>query len=289
MKRWALILAAAWLAGHAAAQSAPSAQLVRQKDLLAARLLADVPALERIGASRNAEAKALVERARGDYGRALAALKSGDTAQANALLNDVIAAMARARHLVPDPEARAREERMRNTQLGASLESLRKSYREHLAHFGREPQSDAAWLSVSRLVEQAADLAGAQRMAEANRLLLQAESLQLDAFGPLLAGKTLIYAPHFSDAADEFRFELERNRDYGELVPLALAELRPSEGARRLVERYVASNEDLRRTATRRAATADFSGALAAIRAGTAYLQRALLAAGLVVPQEGGM
>lgn len=296
MRRLALILAAAWLGGHAAAQTggadakaAPSAQLVRQKDILAARLLADVPALERVAASGDAEAKGLVARARENYRKALAALKSDDHAQANVLLNDVIAAMARARHLVPDPEVRMREERLRNEQLGASLRSLRQSYREQLAHSGRETQDDAAWRSVSQLIEQAESLAATQRVAESNRLLLQAESVQLDAFGPLLSGKTLIYAPHFRDPGDEFRFELERNRDYDALVPLALAELKPTEGARKLVERYVASSEDLRRTAMRRAATADYSGALAAIRAGTVYLQRALLAAGLVVPQEGGM
>lgn len=293
MNRFATMFAAALLTAHAAppaAQSggAPSLQLVQQKEAFAARLLADAASLERIAASGHAEAAQLLERARNDYRKALAALQAGELPSANVLLNEVIAAMARTRHLVPDPAARAREEGARHARLMSSVESLRESYREHLSHLGREVQGDAAWRAVSQLLEQARELAAAQRVAEANRRLLQAESVQLDAFGPMLAGKTLDYTPHFSDPADEFRFELERNRDYDALVPLAIAELNPTKSARELAERYVASGLELRRTALRRAATGDYSGALASIRAGTVYLQRALVAAGLTVLEEDG-
>lgn len=296
VRRLASALGAALLAAHApapfgqaAADAGPSLALVRQKEAFAARLLADVPATQRIAASGQAEAQRLLERARGDYREALAALEAGERARANSLLNDVIGAMARARHLAPDPAARLREERSRHAELGASIESLRVSYREHLERLNRDVRGDGAWRAVSRLIEEAQALAAAQRLHEANRLLLQAESLQLDAFGPLLAGRTLDYTVHFTGPADEFRFELERHRDYEALVPLALAELNPGEGARRLVERYVATSLEMQRNAQRRAATGEYSEALATIRAGTVYLQRALLAAGLVVPQEGGL
>jgi len=296
VRRLACAVGAAMLAAHAstplgqaAAEVTPSLALVRQKEAFAARLLADVPAMERIAASGHAEATQLLERASGDYRKALAALEAGDRTRANALLNDVIGAMARARHLVPDPAAQLREERSRYAQLMASLDSLRASYRAHLAHLDRDVLDDPAWRAVERLIGEARALETARRLHDANRVLLQAESLQLDAFGPLLSGKTLDYTAHFTNPADEFRFELERHMDYDALVPLAIAELNPTEGARRLVERYVATSVEMRRNAHRRAAAGDFSGALATIRAGTVYLQRALLAAGLVVPQEGGL
>ncbi len=290
----AALLAAYSVAPMAQGAGAPGAPestlpLVRQKEAFASRLLADMPAVERIAASGNAEALQLLERARGDYRKALAAIDAGDPKGANALLNDVIGAMARARHLAPDPAVRAREERDRHAQLEASIESLRASYRDQLTRLARPVEDDPAWRSVSQLLDDARALVEAQRMGEANRLLLQAESLQLDAFGPLLAGRTLDYTAHFSNAAEEFRFELERHMDYDALVPLALEELKPTEAARSLVKRYVDAGLELRRTARRRAATGDYAGALASVRAGTVYLQRALLAAGLVVPLEGGL
>lgn len=296
MRRVASLLAAALLAGYAAAPAAqadrpgatgaPSLELVRQKQAFTNRLLADSPALARIAASGNAEAARLLERARARHEGALAALAAGDHAGANALLNEAIAAIGRARQLVPDAAERSSEEHSRYRRLLSGIDSLRASYREHLTHRGRSPQDDASWIAVSELVDRAKALAAEQRIGEANRLLLRAESAQLDAFGPLLAGKTIDYTPHFGEPAEEFRFELERNRSYGELVPLALAELRPAADARKLVDRYVASGRELERTALRRAADKDYSGALAAIRAATVYLQRALLAAGLAVPRE---
>ena len=299
LRRLACAAGVALLAAQAAAPVAqgaaqgeappPSPQLVRQKEAFAAQLLADQASIGRIAASGSAEAAQLLQRARGDYRQALAAIEAGKGARANSLLNDVIGAMARARSLAPDPAVRAREERARHAQLKASLESLRASYHDHLRQLGREVEGDGTWTAVSRLLEEAQSLAAGERLGEANRLLLQAENLQLDAFGPLLAGRTLDYTARFSSLAEEFRFELERHMDYDALVPLAIAELNPGEGARQLVSRYVDSGLRLRRTAERHAATGDYSGALASIRAGTVFLQRALLAAGLVVPLQGGL
>jgi hypothetical protein len=296
VRRIAALLAASLLAGYAGAAAAqadrpsatgaPSPELVRQKQALAQRLLADAPALARIAASGNAEAAQQLERARARHGSASGALQAGDYTAANALLNEAIAAIGRARQLAPDPAGRADEERGRYDQLLAGIDSLRESYREHLSHLGREAGNDAAWATVSQLVERARALAAGQRVGEANRVLLRAESAQLDAFGAVLAGRTLDYTPHFGEPADEFRFELERHRSYVELVPLAVAELRPGADASKLVARYVDRGEQLRRTAQQRAAASDYATALTSIRAGTAYLQRALLAAGLAVPQE---
>jgi hypothetical protein len=79
---------------------------------------------------------------------------------------------------------------------------------------------------------------------------------------------------------------MERNRSFNELVPVALSELKPNEDARKLIQRYVDQNRDLRVKAQGEAARQDYAGALKTIRTGTGYLQRALLAAGLVLPAD---
>ena len=275
-------------AGRASAPSvaAPTRQLVEQKQAFVNRLLGDSPAITRIARSGNAQAQQFLSGAREQNAKAVAVLQSGDIGAADAAFNDAIWMIGKALQLVPDPRSRAVEQRVRYAQLLASIESLQGSYRTHLSHLRRAEKEDGAWTTVSRLVEQAKALAATEQVGEANRTLLQAEHDLLAAFGKVLSATTIDYTLHFSDAADEYRFEFDRNRSYSDLVPLAVAELKPSQDATKLIGRYVESNLAMRSMAQQQAAGKNYPEALKNLRAGTAYLQRALLAAGLVVPQE---
>lgn len=275
-------------AGRAGAPSvaAPTRQLVEQKRVFVNRLLGDSPAVTRIAKSGNAQAQQFLSGAREQNAKAVAVLQSGDIGAADAAFNDAIWMIGKALQLVPDPRYHAVEQRVRYAQLLASIESLQGAYRAHLSHLRRVEKEDSAWTTVSRLVEQAKALAAAEQVGEANRTLLQAENNLLGAFGKVLFATTIDYTPHFSDAADEYRFEFDRNRSYSDLVPLAVAELRPPKDAMKLIDRYVESNLAMRSMAQQQAAGKNYQEALKNLRAGTAYLQRALRAAGLVVPQE---
>lgn len=272
--------------GAPATAAAPTRELVEQKRAFVDRLLGDSPVITRIAEGGNAQARELLSGARGQYSKAVAVLQSGDIPAADKAFNEAIWMIGRALQLVPDSRYQAIEQRARYAQLLASLESLQGSYRLHLSHLGRAERDDGAWVKVSRLIDQARALAAADQVGEANRTLLRAESGLLAAFSGVLATTTLDYTPHFKEAADEYGFELDRNRGYGDLVPLAVAELKPSNDAMKLIGRYVESNQALRRMAQQQAAGKNFPEALKNIRAGTTNLQRALLAAGLAVPQE---
>lgn len=270
----------------AGAASSDLPQLVKQKQAFLNRLLGDSLAAVRIDASGNAQAQQFMGGARERYMKGVGVLQSGETGAANELFNEAIWMIGMARRLVPDSSDRIHENRVRYSQMLASIESLRKSYRLHLSHLGRSESRDQGWRRVSSLIDEAKAHAGADRLVEANRSLLQAEYSLLAAFNTVLSARTIDYTPHFSDAKEEFQFEFERNRSYGDLVPLAIAELKPSGDAIKLIARHVESNRALRDRAQQFAANRNLQAALQSIRDGTAELQRALLAAGLVTPQE---
>lgn len=288
-----LLLAAAATAAaaqgeRAAGSAAPpvTTQLVEQKEALVNRLLEDSPAAQRIAASGNAQAQQFMSAGREHHRSALAALQAQDIRAADGRLNEALWSIGRARQLVPDSMYRVIEYRVRYAQLVASIESLQASYRGHLSHLGRAPDDDASWKTVAGLVEEAKSFRVSERLADANRLLLKAERSLLAAFGTVLGTNTLDYTMHFATAAEEFKFELDRYRSFGELVPLAIAELRPAGDALRLIDRYVESGRAARESAQQHAAQREYAAALKIIRGGTAQLERALTAAGLAAPQE---
>lgn len=260
-------------------------ELVAQKKALLNQLFGDVPAAARIAASGHAQAQQSMNGAHEQYLKALTVLQTGDLNNANELFNEAIWMIGIARQLAPDTSNRSNELRERNERLLASIESLGKSYHTHLSHLGRHESEDTAWRKVASLIAEARTFPES-RMAEANRALLQAEYELLAAFSAVMSTKSIDYTPHFSDQKDEFQFELERNRSYGDLIPLTIAEFKPSGQAIRLIARYVESNRVFRDTAQQLATARNYQSALNNMRNGTAELRRALLAAGLVVPQE---
>jgi hypothetical protein len=107
-------------------------------------------------------------------------------------------------------------------------------------------------------------------------------------FQMLLGGQALIYSRAFPQPQDEYPFELERNRSYESLVPLAMTEYRPDKDAQAVIDRYVRENKALQEQAQKQAAARNLKAAVQSLQNGTEALQRALQAAGLVVPQTMG-
>lgn len=261
-------------------------QLVEQKEALVRRLLGDSPALRRVDASGNAEAKKNLVAAQDAYKKALAALKANDLNGADKQLNDATWMIGKARQLVPDPATRNIEHRVRYAQMVESVESLRATYQRHLQR-GRIPAAnDAAMIKAAQLIDGAKNQANAEQLEQANRTLGEAEKLLMVNIGRVLGTRTIEYAQRFESLAEEYAFELDRNRSYAELIPVALAEFKPGSEAIRQVNYFVETNRQVREQAQQHAAKKNYKEALVALRGGTSYLQNALANAGLQVPQE---
>lgn len=300
MKRAALIgvaLAAA-LAAPAAAQvrvdrplaaSEPTTQSVEQKRAMLAGITANSSVSARIGASSNAEARRLFQTALDLQEQAATLLASGRVVAADALLNEALWQIGRARALTPDPAAALVEEKARYQQLQESIAAMGRSYEANLQserRRGAGEQTAGRRIEDARaLLAQAGTLGTQGNYAEANRLLERSLELMLLDFKTLLGGQTLIYSRTFPQPQDEYPFELERNKSYESLVPLAVTEFRPGDGARAQIDRHLQENAKLRERAARYASERNLRAAVRTLQEATDILQQALQAAGLEVPQ----
>lgn len=282
-----LVMAQQPAAPAAAAQpaAAPSAQVVKQKEALVRSLIGASPVASRIAASQSAEAKEFFAKAQDFYNQAVLHIQTGDTAKAEQFLNDAMWNIGKARQMVPDPAARQVEDRVRYARLLEGVESLRGSYARHAART-KAQDAQRELTRIDALIEEARTHMNSEKTADAVRTLEQAEKSLLQGTNKILGSTTLQYAEKFDSPAEEFAYEMDRNKSFIDLVPVALAELKPSEDAKRLVERYVEQNRNMRDQAQQQAKSSDFTAALKSIRSGTGFLQRALLAAGLVVPKD---
>lgn len=268
--------------------SPPTRAVIEQKALLLLRLMSDSPAARRIGAS--AEAKAYFARAQRQHEQALALLDSGELVNADALLSEALALMSQARRLTPDVGSREEAQRQRYVQLADSMRSLSESYERHRARAPKEAalRIDSARTAAADAVRSARTLEQAGRYGDAIAALSRAEHELLHSFNAAMGTTTLEFSPEFNTLADEFNYELDRNHDYATLVPVALDELKPSLVARQAVAAYVADSNAMREMARGHAARQDYEAALSSVRQSTLQLQRALAAAGLVVPSAPG-
>jgi len=298
MLRWSAL--AAFGCACAAASAAPgetkvqspaaniSRQLVEQKLELLKRVLSDSPAARRIEASGNAAAKKYLVSAQESHRNALLSIKNNDLSAADKQLNDATSLMGKARQLVPDPLTRTAEQRAHFAQMLDSVDSLRASYLGHMQRL--RPQgggaNDALLVKVAKLVDSARNLAQAEQLAPANKSLAEAERALMMGLGRVLGSKTVEYAQRFESPAEEYAYELERNRSYADLIPIAMDAFRPGVEAVREARHFVDGDRGLREQAQRYAAAKDYRAALTALRSGTTQLQSALASVGLRVPQE---
>ena len=297
MIRWAVFFLSLGMMQAALAQ-APAPQsaagipaALAQKQAFARGLIEDAAVAERIQASQDAEALRLFAWAKENYTRALAALKEGDYAAAEKQLNEAMSAMGKARRLAPDAAALAIRQRADYAQKLQSVEALEKSYRSYLKGAGRKPGAagnqtdDSATLGISRLLDAARMHAKEDRPGDALRALEKAEQVMRAALNRVLGSTTLEYDQKFETPAEEFAFELERNHSYVELIPVAVAEYKPTEEAKLSIENLVKQSREAVEQARGYAGQKDYQRALASVRTGTEYLMNALAIAGLVVPQ----
>jgi len=265
---------------------------LEQKEALVRRLAFDSPAESRIAAGDSEEARTELRRARAFHARALALAEAGELGQARKELDAALVAIARARQLAPDAAARSREQGERFATRLRAAEALARSYESNLA-LARGLPADAA-AEDGRLVGARAGLEGARHLAAAGQAEQAAAALEgverelMAGLNAALGSATLRYSRQFADPAEEYAFELARNRDYRDLVPVAIARLTPRREAVTLVERYVTRNARLVEAAAGHAAERRFAQAIDDLRSGTANLQSALAAAGLAMPRDNG-
>jgi hypothetical protein len=266
---------------RAAAERAQLDQRIR----LTARLLADPPTLQRIAASGDLRATAHVDEGRVHQALAEQALASGDLATARRAVDDALRHLAQARRLVPDAPARQAAQRQRHEQQLAALERLIDAWRARApAADGERGATDADLPAALGLIATARQRAEESRYDDSLQALAAAERHVLTGMNRLLHQRTLDYTPGGGTPEQQWRAELARLDALTELVPLALAELKPRADMAALIERYAETARALRAQAQQQWQAGDAAQAQTHLRNGQLYAQRALAAAGLTTP-----
>jgi hypothetical protein len=254
-----------------------------QRVRLAARLIADSPAAQRIQASGNAVAISHLDEGRLHLSTAEEALKAGDHAKARKSADESLQHLGMARRLVPDQPSRQQALRQRHEQHLASVERLVEAWRVRAGS-----KADNALLDATGQVGQAKRFGDEQRYDDSLRTLATVEQQLVAGLARLFPSRELDYTPRSSDPAAAFADEMASYSALSELVPLAVRELAPRADARALIERYVQSAHALHAQAQQRFEAGERDAALATLRNATLYVQRALASAGVVTPNPTG-
>ncbi len=258
---------------------------VEQRVKLAARLLADSPAAQRIVSSGNPQAVGHLDEGRLHHALAEDALARGDLAAARHAVDESLRHMGMARRMVPDALARLAAARLRQEQMLASLDRVVDAWPTRL---NPEEPMDGDLFSALGLMATARNFAAEGQFDEAVHTLVAAERHLLAGMKRVLTGREVDYTLRVSTPEQEFELELQRHQGLSELVPMAVAELRPVGEASQLIVRYGDTSRSLRAQAQQQAAAGDTRAALAHIRNAMLYLQRALQAAGVALPATTG-
>jgi len=256
-----------------------------QRVRLAARLIADLPTSQRIATSGNAQAIGQLDEGRLHHALAAEALQRGDLVLARREVDAALRHVSQARRLVPDAGARQAAAGRRQEQMQATLARLIDAWR---AHAGAAVAQDGDLYAAESLISTARSFAEAGRHIDAVFTLELAERHVLAGMNRVLHARELDYTQRAATPEQEFQLELLRHQGLTELVPLAVSELRPRADALALIERYGESSRALRAQALQQLQGGDAAGALVPLRQAMLFLQRALQAAGLALPEATG-
>jgi tetratricopeptide (TPR) repeat protein len=279
--------AAAALACTLLAAAAPAAEDARtqaeQRIALVARLVADSPAAQRIVASGQSAAVSHLDESRLHLARAQDAFKANDYALARRAADEALMHLGHARRMVPDAPARQQMQRQRHEQQQAALERLLEAWRARAA--ARSDNGNADLLDAAGLIGNARSLGQNGRHDEALQQLAAAQERLVRGMARTYAGAGDIdYTPRAATPGEAFHLELAQYGAMADLLPVAMAQMRPRPDALALIERYRQSANALHTQAQQSFERGDSANALANLRNAVLYLQRALAAAGVVTP-----
>jgi hypothetical protein len=270
------------VAGTALAAEDGAHAQVEQRIRLTARLIGDAATGQRIAASGQGRAVAHLAEGRQHQVMAEQALADGDLAVARHEVDEALRHLGQARRLVPDAPARKAAVQQRYQQRLVTLDRLLQAWPVPEASAASADADDR--LSVTTLLSEARRLAGDQRYDDANQQLTLAEARLLAGMNRLLHQRTLDYSSRAATPAEVFVETLARHEGLIELVPVAMAELKPGAEAQALVERYSDTSRRLRQQAVQRQQQGDLAPALDDLHNAVLYVQRALAAAGVAMP-----
>lgn len=258
---------------------------IKQKLLLAGMMISS-GGVKRVLASSNDEAKEMISDAKVSLEAGQKALDGGDTERAKIHADSALKLTSKAQRLVPTAEE-LKEQLITYKEKMASVKQFEISYKEQyddtVKKRGKKATVEYNETKVIKLLGEAKVLAEKKQFFRANENLQQAEYLITSAIQKMMDKQKIVYELNIDTPEGEYQYELRRYKSYYELIPVAVRELKPSEGIRMLIDMYVKKGEDQKAAAVAKAKAGDLPVAIAMILSATKNIRLALKTAG--VPQ----
>jgi hypothetical protein len=267
----------------AAPAAVPDAAALERQSRGVATLLESSSASRQIEASGKPEALELRRKARAAFEQSQAALRGGDLAAAQQLLNAASRTLFEGARLAAPPEDKAKRQQAEYQARLNDARAMLDAQRRVVMEKGGEAEAVALVTRVEQLLvdaEAQAPRAPGQALALAD----QAYHLSRAALGSLRGGETLVRSLNFASKAEEYRYELDRNDSHRMLVNLLLKEKRDVPGIDRMVQGFIDKSAALREEAASKAASQDFETAVKLLEDATRELVRAIRSAGVFIP-----
>lgn len=178
-----------------------------------------------------------------------------------------------------NPAAKKEEFKSRRRQIESFIRSL---------EAGSDPASLSPWtvrLAVARKgLLHADELYGQEKYVEANARLISIYEDVVVIVSEARRNQSIVYSLSFATPAEEYAYELERNKSYEILVDIASAEhQKPDKALRPYILKQVGQSRELQEQAKAQAASGDHAKAIGTLEEATRHLVRALRSAGVMV------
>ncbi len=227
----------------------------------------------RIANSDNAEAKQLRDQAEQQIQLASNALEKGDLKAATESISKAFRLYTSAVQMVPDPRLLEQRQREQYSHLLSQVFAFEAWTKNNMG------SSSVVWIRDA--VDKAQGLAIVGYHEEANTILNDTLNRLIDEVSHNLEAKTITYDLDFSTPEDEYRYELRRHKDYVRLIPVAIAQHQPGDGARKLIDHLIQQASGLRGQAEAHFERGKIKLAIKLLEQSTAKLQHALKMAGV--------
>ena len=231
------------------------------------------------------EAVDLYNKAKQDLQTARDQLKAGDNAAAYKKADNAVALLKKSSKLVPNESELAHMKEI-HKELQISLADFEASHKDSYERITKKQGADAAIdydrKAVSELKASAAESAKKGDYRKANQDLEKAQRMITVAIHKMLNEQTIVYDLKFESAEEEYEYELKRFGGYEELIPIAVEQKKPAEGAKKLMESFLKKGQDLRDRAIKKAKEGDYPTAIAMMQDATKDVRRALRMIGVM-------
>ena len=235
--------------------------------------------------SHISEAIDLHNKAESELKNAKQSLQAGKHSQAYKQADNAVVLLKKSTGLVPN-ESALEHMKERYAELQASVKDFEASHKESYDRIAKKQGKDAAIdydkKEVGNLITSAEKYAKQGDYLKANQNLEKAQRAITVAIHKMLNNQTIVYDLNFESAEEEYQYELKRFTGYEELIPIAVEQKKPAEGAKKLMESFVKKGRDLRDRAIKTAKGGDYPTAIAMLQDATKDVRRGLRMIGVM-------